>query len=129
MEKLAAYPNLGYIDKKTGQHPNFVESNTRNIKDCLNYLERNINEGERYIFGFRKSDDFKKHVVIAFKSPDKQIYFYDAQSGKYYDKDLLKGIEFANRRFNGYINKSPQLLRIDDKELNTKMLDKVSKKY
>lgn len=127
MIKLGLHPELAYIDKKTGQHPSFIYSNAKNETECLEFLTKSIKFGERYIFGFRKLGENEKHIVIVIKLPNNEIIFYDAQSGKYYDKNMLKRIEYRRIKINGYYNKPPQMLRIDDKDLDTKYIKAVSK--
>ena len=131
LEKFKENPNWAYIDPKTGKNPKFTEINVDNAQECKKTLENNIKIGERYIFGFKfKSHDFEKenigHIVNVWKKEDGKLIFYDPQASKYYNSEYLEKIKFEFGKFER--NEKPKILRVDDKKLNIKLLNILSKK-
>ena len=66
-----------------------------------------------------------KLKVKELKNRKDKLRFYDPQSGKQYDTRLLEQIKFNFPK--GELKVVPKLLRVDDKELNYDILNKISK--
>ena len=131
-DKISSRPNIAYIDPKTGKIPEFIVSKVTNQVECEKWLNDSIKQGERHIFGFQwkqKSSDGKttEHIVIATKDKNNKLVIYDPQNGHKYENagDLLDQVQY---NFSWSEEKCPpKLLRVDDKEPNTKILNQILK--
>ena len=125
---LSFEPNLAYIDPQTGKNPQFVKSHTRNSNDCKKWLDEQIKPGERYAFGYSPelSINDNGHIITVYKTNDGVLKFYDPQKGKNYDVSFLDNIGYETPFGNIIICFSPMIFRIDDKELNYDILEKIS---
>ena len=131
-EELSRHPNYAYIDPKTGRTPRFEEINVSDPTECEKALNDTIKQGERYIFQFdwKQKDSNGRtmgHILIAVKNENNKTIFYDPQRNYKYEKAsiLLERIQYKTRQ-----NKAlypPEILRVDDKELDYKVLNQISK--
>ena len=130
LEKFKENPNWAYIDPKTGKYPEFTTLDVNNSQECKKILEDNIQIGERYVFSFKfKSNNLEEenigHIINVWKDEDGELKFYDPQAAIYYNSEYLEKIKFKFNKF-GRVDK-PQLLRVDDKKFNNKLLNIISK--
>lgn len=117
---LGYNPTLAYIDTTTGKNPTMQKINVSNTYDCLEWLDKNVKKGERYAFGYTHS--YGKHIIQVSKTLLGKISFYDPQQGKKLKQDILKDIVLE--KDNPY---NPIIFRIDDKELNIELFNKICK--
>ncbi len=128
--ELAKRPNIAFIDPKTGKTPEFTKSKAKNEFDCINWLDNTVGQGERYIFAFQwkgKGYDgrFKAHVLTVTKDKNNQLKFYDPQIAKTRNPEFLGRIQY---KFDWKEEPfPPKLLRVDDKKLNLKVMNQISK--
>lgn len=127
---MAQRPNIAYIDPKTNKVPEFTRIKVNDANECLNFLDKNIKQGERHLLGFtwlRKSWENKDigHVVIAAKNSNNEIEIYDPQNGLIYDKEFLNNIKYTYRWTEEPFY--PKILRVDDKELNYDILKRITR--
>lgn len=128
--KLSLRPNIAFIDPVTGKTPEFTKTKAKNETECINWLDQNIKQGQRYLFAFqwiRKDFDGKNkwHIITATKGKDNNIEFYDPQVGRNIGYNFLSRIKY---KFDWTEESSPpEILRIDNKELNIKILNQISK--
>ena len=129
-DKLSDRPNIAYIDPSTGKTPEFTKLKSKNEFDCINYLDETVQKGERYIFTFQWKqkgvDGLKKaHIITVTKDSNNQLKFYDPQIGRDRDANFLSSIKYkfdwSEEPF------PPMILRVDDKELNSDILNQISK--
>ena len=132
IEKLKERPNLAYIDSKTGKTPEFKKVNVISAQECEDFLNNTIKQGERYIFSFKykgnssfESNIESAHIIVILKNQNGKLLFYDPQTSKKYNEEYLDLIKFNFAK--GKTKVMPKILRIDDKELNYDILNKISK--
>ncbi len=127
-EKLKENPNIAYIDPKTGKIPYFTTLKVKNDEECEQWLNNNIKQGERYAFSFKSiynNDAGSGHILEVMKDDKDNLKFYDPQINKTYEREVVKIIKF---KFGlNEINYFPHILRVDNKELNIKVLNQISK--
>ncbi len=130
LSKLKENPNMAYIDPKTGKTPYFTTIKAKNAEELEQWLNNNLSENQRYLFTYKsilnKSyNSGSGHILEVMKDNANNIKFYDPQINKTSNKELIKRIQF-NFNWNEP-NMPPQILRVDDKELNHKVLSAISK--
>lgn len=129
-DRLSANPNKAFIDPATGKVPEFTKLKSKNEFDCINYLEETVQKGERYLFAFQwkqKTFDGKPsaHIITVMKDKNNQLKFYDPQNSRDYGYNILSKIKY---QFDWKEEPSPpKILRVDDKELNKKLFNQISK--
>lgn len=128
IRELSYNPNLAYKDPQTGENPPIIKSHARDAQSCKKWLSEQIKPGERYAFGY--SPEFtigeRGHIIVAYKSSNGELKFYDPQDGKKFDENFLDDIGYETPFGDIMICFSPMIFRIDDKELNYEILDKIS---
>lgn len=116
-------PALAYIDSKTGKPPELISRNVKSPKECEAWLKSQVKLGQRYAFGY-KSIYGGNHIIQVRKKITGQLEFYDPQRGTIFNRDLLilmeHGAKFGKLSL-------PVIFRVDDKELNTEILDTITK--
>ena len=129
-DELSKHPNYAYIDPKTGRTPKFEEIKVSDPTECENVLNNTIKQGERYIFkfGWKQKDSNGNelgHILIVVKNKNNKTVFYDPQNNYKYEKAnlLLERIQYKpkNSLF------KPSILRVDNKEIDYKILNQMSK--
>lgn len=133
-EVLSQRPNIAFIDPKTGKVPEFIKTKAKNEFDCINWLEQTVQKGERYLFAFDWKqiyyDEFNHpynigHIITVIRDKNNQLRFYDPQNCQDYGYDILSKIKY---KFDWSKEPHPpKILRVDDKELNKKILNQISK--
>lgn len=116
-----------WIDPNTGLHPTpLFDASVVNSKACMNWLERTVEEGKRYILyvSWKKQD--AAHVVHVYRKAQGNIVIYDPQTGHAHEtqdqlRTFLGRVEY-DKTF------SPQLLRCDNLLLNIPVIKKIAKK-
>lgn len=128
---FSAAPNLAFIDPKTGATPNFEYTNAHNGKQLKEWLDKNIKQGGYYMLRYLP-DEYanSNHNIIVFKNPKCDLIYYDAQKSEFYNKNFPEDIAYFkwNRKNNKFKSAPPQILRIDDKDLDTKKFELFSKR-
>ncbi len=83
------------------------------------------------MFSYRPYVDAKKlHTILTFKNPRGALIFYDPQSSKFYDRNFLEDIAYYKyvKETDKFESSSPAVLRVDDKKLDKKTFEMISKK-
>ncbi len=128
--KLSERPNIVFVDPKTGKVPEFTQTKAKNGIECLNWLDNNINQGERYLFAFQwkqksYNNEIRGHIITILRDKNNQLKFYDPQIAKARNPEFLDRIQYKFDWTEEHC--PPKILRVDDKELNKKMLNQISK--
>ncbi len=127
-DKISERPNIAFIDPDTGEIPEFTNLKVADEAECEIFLNNTIKQNERYIFGFTwksLTNERVGHVLIASKNENNELEFYDPQDNTISDISLLKKIKFKYDWTEEYC--PPKILRIDNKELNYNILNRISK--
>lgn len=129
--EIARDQRRAWIDPKTGKSPDYM-AGCRDVgtpKQAKKYLEDNLKEGERYTLGHSwKGRGSSGHIITAFKDSD-GIHLYDPQSGEKMSglevNSYLNRIKYKTSVYGMKINLGFRILRVDDKQFNTDMVDKI----
>ena len=130
--EIARDQRKAWIDPKTGKNPDYM-AGCRDVgtpKQAKQYLEDNLKVGERYTLGHSwKGRSSSGHIITAFKETDGSVTLYDPQSGKkMVGSDVnsyLNRIKYKTSVYGHKFNIGFRILRIDDKQFNTDMVDKI----
>ena len=129
--KLEQQPNIAFIEEKTGKSPDFTIIKPKNTQEFENILNSTVKKSERYMFAFEfinntlyNSTGKKGHVVEVLKDENNILKIYDPQINKLYDISFLSNIKIIFEKFEEKIY--PKILRVDNKNLNKKVLDKIA---
>lgn len=137
-EKLSHDTALAWIDRETKQKLQYIiagdNKTVYNPKKYLDFLEKQINVGERYTLQFAwKGRSWCGHIVNIDRNSDGQLRIKDNQRGDGERSEWL-GAEImeylARLKYKGVWNGSlhiitPRLLRIDNAEFNIDIVDKI----
>ena len=132
---LSYYPNHAFIDLETKMVPHFKMIEAYNSQDFSIWLDKNIQPGARYmirgIININNDNISNQHsvahMVVLTKSKSGDLVFHDAMSGTIYDKSFVNKFEFKGNRGYGAEPYRPSIIRIDDKQLNPSIANKVLK--
>ena len=126
-----------YLDPETGEEcvPDIIYYNEIS---CIDYLEQNVKQGERYELSYNtptesgnleydKEHEYDGHVVIITRNKNNELEYYDPQNGERARGKGVKAILEPNFQYKNPVA-PPRILRIDDKALNPKYVNKVVKK-
>lgn len=130
--EIARDQRRAWIDPKTGKNPDYM-SGCRDVatpKQAKKYLEDNLKPGERYTLGHSwKGRGHSGHIITAFKDSDGNVTLYDPQSGKKMTgsevNSYLNRIKYKTSVYGMKVNMGVRVLRVDDKQFNTEMVDKI----
>ena len=106
---------------------------------CTDYLEKNVKQGERYELSyntptesgnakFDKENENKAHAVLITRDSKNQLEYYDPQNGEHLKGNGAKDYINSWFQYEHTVVAPPRILRIDDKALNPKYVNKVVKK-
>lgn len=125
--ELSFHPFEAWLDKN-GVVCEGEVINVKNAKECYDWLDNKIKNGERYAFVFyliRETDEgkFKEgHIEVLDKNNNNELRLYDPQSNITRDKELIIG------RLDGladFTELPPEILRIDNKQFNPYFINEV----
>lgn len=140
LDTLSRDTDLAWIDPKTGNKAKGISCIAKNKTELYKIVDNTIKEGERYTFRFNWRGRRSGHVISADRHAGR-IRLYDPQSGEtmlgdkvlsYFDRIKIKVDEVE--KFHGYkiplteeilYRKRPRLLRVDDKEFNLNIVNKI----
>lgn len=121
-----------WIDPKTGKNPDYMPGcrDVGTARQAKKYLDDNLKTGERYFLGHSwKGRRSSGHIITAFKDTDGSVTLYDPQSGKKMTgsevDSYLSRIKYKASSLGMKFNLGFRILRVDDKQFNTKMVDKI----
>lgn len=120
MDKLAKRPYMVYNDPVTGQPPKLLNTNAHDKAEVKKWLQDNIKNNERYAFMYKPINQADGHMIEVMKNADGQLVYYDPQLGTELNEKELEDIDYSKMK--------PWAFRVDDKELNTTLLNQISKK-
>lgn len=124
MQKLAEDCTLAYIDPKTGKQPSPQQLNVTTPDKAYEWLDKNVGDG-RYEFRVVWKNIYKGHIITAYRENNKLV-LYDPQTNKTYNtkEDMKIGI-LNNVRYRGKEITKPYILRVDNLDFNSKILDSI----
>lgn len=131
-DEIARDQRKAWIDPKTGKHPDYMSGclEVGTSKQAKKYLEDNLKTGERYTLGHAwKGRSRSGHIITAFKDDAGNVHLYDPQSGKKMSgsevDSYLSRIKYKTSSYGMKFNIGFRILRVDDKQFNTDMVDKI----
>lgn len=130
--EIARDQRRAWIDPKTGKNPDYM-AGCRDVgtpKQAKQYLEDNLKVGERYTLGHSwKGRSSSGHIITAFKETDGSVTLYDPQDGQIMKgsdvNKYLNRIKYKTTVYGTKLNIGFRILRVDDKQFNTDMVDKI----
>lgn len=135
IKQLSHKTSMAWIDPKTGKDPAYNRDvNVKNASTCYNWLDTHIKKGERYTLEWAwKGRDRSGHIVSIDRDDKGNIRLYDPQNGETItDKKLLvhymKEFKYKMQVYGLKIPTPPKLLRIDNLDFNTDVVDKILEK-
>lgn len=154
---LSRNTRLAWIDPKTGEIPQFIphpDATRIGVKTYLKWLDEAVETGKRYTIQVRwKGGNGAGHIVIMHRNADGHLELYDPQTGKKFTKDYIEDTRKGERQeakdgwtycgksnmLEGWFSRvqfkirgwwvGPELLRVDDKEFNLDVVDKIMMKF
>lgn len=134
LSKLAKSPRLAWYKKGTKEEVDYIINNREEAytaKLYKEYLKETIKDDGRYTMQFAwKGKGRNGHIVTVYKK-NGELRFYDPQDGqKYKGKEvdsLLKLIKYEFTIGGVKVPFHPNLLRIDDLDFNTEIVNKIMK--
>lgn len=136
-DALARLTNLAWIEPggNSWDHPSLTPIQATNTNGVYRQLESMVKPGERYTFQLKWKNKNKGHIIHLRRNDDGRLEFFDPQTsrtdtGKDAILDYLKEVQIYSRK--GYGPKPGptyfcQVLRVDDKEPDMRMVDKILK--
>ena len=130
MMELRANPEKAFIDKKTNLPPKLIyDEKITDYKKMCEWLNTIIKPSEHYGFICKivltqNGQDLYDHILIAYKTEQGELRFYDPQNGV--DSEYFWNIRFNHGDESVFY---PTIFRIDNADLNIDYLNKVSKKH
>lgn len=135
IEDLSRRTNIAWIDPQTGKHPDYIiDANVKNYKSCYTWLDKEIKQDSRYTLQFGwKGRRHSGHIISIDKDSNGNLRLYDPQNAKTItDKqELLKYFQRFKYQMSTYgikIQTPPKLLRIDNMDFNTDVVDRILEK-
>ena len=136
--ELGSNGQTAYLDPKTGEECVRDIIYTNEI-DCNDYLEQNVKQGERYeliyntptesgdkIFDSKNED--RGHSVLITRDDKGMLLYYDPQEYKTFEGENAKKYISTWFQYENTVVSPPRILRVDDKALNPKYVNKVVRK-
>ena len=123
--ELAHWYYAAWLDPETGEVGKPTKISSSNAQNLLSRLDKEIEEGKRYIFRGIYKGGRDGHVVSMYKEKGEIIY-YDPQTNTTYKGELLKQHLQLNFKMKGEM--CPQVLRVDNLAFNPRYSDKIVKK-
>lgn len=128
MKDLAQNTNLAWIDPATGKPPlPFNSQDALTPKKFLKFLEDNIEQDARYTLRFANSPSGDGHIVCLDRTEQGELRIYDPQIGKVYTgrnmRNYIRQFTFRTTYQGLKITYPPDILRVDNLELNKSFLD------
>ena len=125
-DELAYDTSLAWIDPATGRKPNPRRLyNAGTPVGLLNELEASVGRGERYHLGFDWARSDCGHVVCIERDVGGKLFLYDPQTGEIVHGSKLIQYFGSVSLSNGRGKAVPDLLRVDNLELNKEYADGV----
>ena len=127
--ELARNPQIAWIDPQTGQNPQRpVRMGAKNAKQALETMENTVKSGERYTVGVVWKGARSGHIMSLDRDQKGQLRIYDPQSGQTYTgHNQIAGILKQTQYNRNGVDYSPRLMRIDNLNFNTSVVDKILK--
>lgn len=131
MRSLAEEPYIAFMDSKTGLLPSPIRLMDDELPTPANFykmLEDTIGDGERYILRFTNSAaDNTGHVVCIDRNAHGRLRILDPQCGSVYEgkavRKYLERVRFVRPSDDGMVESNNYLFRVDNAEMNLKVLD------
>ena len=130
MMELRANPEKAFIDKKTNLPPKLIyDEKITDYKKMCEWLNTIIKPNEHYGFICKivlnqNGQDLYDHILIAYKTEQGELRFYDPQNGV--DSEYFWNIRFNHGDESVFY---PTIFRIDNADLNIYYLNNISKKH
>ena len=122
-KKLMNNPARAFIDPNTRKHPEWLERDSvSSWENGFKYIDKTVEKNQRYMMRFK----WKRgggHVIVALRTEDTGLFFYDPQTSLIYEDDdikyLFKNIDYSSNFY------QPELLRIDTLQFDENVLQYV----
>ncbi len=126
MFKLSRNPQLVYIDEKTNKPPELLfDFNIKNSKNLIKWLDKEIEPNQRFAFAYQHKNG--GHIIEVDKPQEGKLRFYDPQIGKNLSAEFLNEIIYEKYKNNIIKPTPPIIFRVDNKKLDLKILQKITK--
>lgn len=126
MQIFAKEPWQIYKNSKTGEKPKVYQTKANTPSECEQWLKNKIKHGERYAFGYRHGLTRGKHIIEVKKDMFGRLAFYDPQSGEHLKGNSVLREAYAWRRYGlEEMHFNPIAFRVDDKDLDTELFNKI----
>lgn len=122
-QKLAQDTTIAWIDPVTGKHPTLINANVSSVSECLSFLKANVTSGSRYTLEFCWKTG-GGHIVNLDLDDSGELRIKDNQRGGYEANNWV-GTERVTEYLNDVKVDSVEILRIDNLEFDTKIVDKI----
>ena len=137
-QELGNNGKTAYLDPETGEECVRDIIYTSEI-DCNDYLEQNVKQGERYELiyntptesgdkNYDLENENKGHSVLISRNENGELLYYDPQEYKTFEGENAKKYISTWFQYENTIVSPPRILRVDDKALNPKYVNKVVRK-
>ena len=126
---LRRYPYYAYesSDGKRMDAPQKIRSD--NAQECIKNLEESVGIGECYEFWYQSpyAPAGIAHAVEISKNTQNALEIYDPQNGETYGDEYFDRIKYFETKNKTKYYYPQYIFRIDDKKLNYKLLNKISR--
>ena len=133
LEMLSRATNKAWIDPQTGKYPAYIfDDAITTAKKFEPFLDKTIEEGNRYTLQFTwKGRGHSGHIICADRMENGVLRLYDPQIGKAYTgteiSQYLTRFKYQTSLGGTKISTPPKILRVDDKEFNMDVVEKIMK--
>ncbi len=122
-KKLMRNPAKAFIDPVTRKHPKWLERESfSSWEKGFEYVDKTVEANQRYAMRMKWKNG-GGHVITAIRSDDKNLFFYDPQSGFIYEDEdiewLFKNIDFSDTSY------QPELLYLNPLQFDENVLQYV----
>ena len=116
-------PAKAFIDPVTRKHPKWLERESfSSWEKGFEYVDKTVEANQRYAMRMKWKNG-GGHVITAIRSDDKNLFFYDPQSGFIYEDEdiewLFKNIDFSDTSY------QPELLYLNPLQFDENVLQYV----
>lgn len=135
LEKLSRQTNLAWIDRDTGNLAEYIyDSETTTPKKFYEFMNNVVKENERYTIQFIwRGRGLSGHIISLDRDVNGELRFYDPQIGKTYGekqiKKYIRDFKYVTKVHGHVIPVVPKIMRIDDKEFNYGVVNKILRKF
>ena len=140
--RVAHNTALAWIDRTTGQHPDYIRYDGSGREDALGrpiptrrtytewlFKEGTIEEGARYTIEFEWSGRGHSGHIVCIERTEGGLRMYDPQCGETYDeagiRSYLGNVKYKRSSFGQQYAFGPDLLKVSDYDFDTNICDQI----